>query len=173
MRCPLRAGPTLPGMGLFLSRNRKRQFRLLAQIQGPATRGGTVLRVRGARDRRHRAEKRSGGVRRRSKWRRLPAFRTAGRPERQSLRKGLRSRGRLPRLDVCATGLCRLFGRLLSQEPHHAARAQAMLHFRGGAVVLSLTPLASICRSKLAWRCGYAMRAADERCPRSSRLGQL
>ena len=61
-------------------------------------------------------------------------FDRAGRSDRQGLPERLRSRGGLPRLDLCAAGLCR-FGRgLLPQEPHHPAAAQAMLHFGRGEV---------------------------------------
>ncbi len=51
----LRARPALPRLGLFLSRNRKHQCRVLAEIQGHAAGRIDLLRVRRAWHRRHRA----------------------------------------------------------------------------------------------------------------------
>ncbi len=47
---------------------------------------------------------------------------------------GLRGRRELPGLDLCAPRLRRVLGGLLPQEPHHPPGAQAVLHFRGGAL---------------------------------------
>ena len=58
MRRPLRARSALPRLGLLLSRDRKRQRRLLAQVPGHAAGRSDLLRVRRARDRRHRAAQR-------------------------------------------------------------------------------------------------------------------
>ena len=142
MRLPLRAGCALPRVGVFLSRNRKCQCRLLAQVQGDAAARIDMLRLRRARDRSHRAAWWADGVWGRSHRRRLSALRTASRRQREELRSGLRRGGGVSGLDVCSAGLCRFFGGLLSQESHHASGAQAVLHFGSGEIAVGVSRVA-------------------------------
>ena len=51
------------------------------------------------------------------------------------LQGGLRRREQMPRLDLCAARLYRRIRALLSQGQDHAPAPQAVLHFRGGAVI--------------------------------------
>ena len=130
----LRARPALPRLGFLLSRNRKHQCRLLAEVQGHAAGRVDLLRVRRAWHRRHRAAERTNRVRDRPLRRRLPPVRRARRRGGQELPACLRGRGRLSRLDLCAAWLCRVIGSLLFEEPHHPSGAQAMLYLRRGTV---------------------------------------
>ena len=130
LRGALRARSALPRLGLLLSRDRERQCRVLAQVAGHGAGAGAVLRLGGARHRGDRAAQRGDRVRLRPLRRGPAPSRRRGRPQRQELPGGVRGGGRLPRLDLCAAGLRRALGGLLSQGPDHAAHPQAVLHLR-------------------------------------------
>ena len=135
MRSALRAGLALPRLGVFLPGDRECGRGLLAQVAGAATYRDELLRFGRARSGRDRAGRWTDRVLYRSHRRRLPAFRPAVRSDGEELSNRLRSRGRLPRLDLSASRLWRPERHLLSQEPHPPPAAAAVLHFRRGAII--------------------------------------
>jgi hypothetical protein len=134
VRGPLRARRALPRLGVFVSRHRKRQRGVLAQVAGHAAVRGQLLRLGRARSGRDRAAQRSDRIRDRPHRRRLPELRIAGRSDRQELSVGLRIRRPLPRLDLCAAGIWRACGLLLPQGSDHAPATPAVLYLGCGEV---------------------------------------
>ena len=66
--------------------------------------------------------------------RRLQEFRPQERRRRRRLQGGLHRRQQMPRLDLCAAGLCRQGRALLPEKRHQAAAAQGGVYVGRGAV---------------------------------------